>query len=254
MLTNSEIEKQIIRSFSDDKPLFYVESGSRLWGMASPNSDYDIRGFHLESKERYFDYRTHRDIKEIMDGDFDFVSYTIDKMFGLIQNSNPTVLEWLRSNIIYYNVLPEWENLKSDILANINYISLFGHYTSLARNNFKLMQEEKKFTYKTSLYCIRGILSAKVALTETIPELLIDDLFNQCDNDYLIETAKLCLQKKKVEQEKTEVTESMKAQIVKAISESLEYLQNIEFRTENRKEKLSRILTEYSVFLKKKEY
>jgi predicted nucleotidyltransferase len=254
MLEKLEIEEQILNVFTDDKPLFYVESGSRLWGMASPNSDYDIRGFHLESKEKYLDYKSHRDIKEIMDGDFDFVSYTLDKMFSLIQNSNPTVLEWIRSNIIYYNVLSDFENFKSQILSNINYLSLFGHYTSLAKNNFKLMEQDNKFTYKKSLYCIRGILSARVALEETIPELLIDKLFLQCEEDYLLEVARICLEKKKQSQEKSQVSENIQNSIKSSISQALKNLENIDFKANNKKETLSKILTDYSVFIKNKYY
>ena len=95
-------------------PLFYIESGSRLWGMESSNSDYDIRGFHLISKEKYFDFIKCRDLVEVLDGDFDFVSYDLDKMFNLMAKSNPTVLEWIRSDIIYFNDLPEFENFKNE--------------------------------------------------------------------------------------------------------------------------------------------
>ncbi len=82
-----------IFKIKEEQPLFYIESGSRLWGVASPDSDYDVRGFHLQSKQQYFDFKKHRDIIEIMDGDLDFVSYDIDKMFGLLSKSNPTVFE-----------------------------------------------------------------------------------------------------------------------------------------------------------------
>lgn len=85
---------------TEEIPLFHIESGSRLWGIASPDSDYDIRGFHIQSKRQYFDFKKHRDIIEVLDGDFDFVSYDIDKIFGLLAKSNPTVFEWIRSNIV----------------------------------------------------------------------------------------------------------------------------------------------------------
>ncbi|NAR52291.1 hypothetical protein GPS64_16885 [Acinetobacter haemolyticus] len=53
MNIHHEIEKLFQQR--QDIPLFYIESGSRLWGMASPDSDYDVRGFHLPSKDQYFD-------------------------------------------------------------------------------------------------------------------------------------------------------------------------------------------------------
>lgn len=249
-----DIEKNIIKSCDNDIPLFYIESGSRLWGMASPNSDYDVRGFHLENKEKYFDYKNHRDIKEIMDGEFDFVSYNIDKMFKLIESSNPTVLEWLRSDIAYYNVLSDFEKFKDDILDNINYLSLFGHYLSLAKNNFKIMVQENKFTYKKSLYCIRGILSARVSLKETIPELFIENLFNQCDKDYLIDIAMVCLEKKKVSEEKSQINQDMQTNMHNYIYKALKEMEDITFKTVYKKDKLSDILSEYSISIKSKYY
>jgi predicted nucleotidyltransferase len=144
------MRQEIDKLFKDieEIPLFYIESGSRLWGVASPDSDYDVRGFHLQSKRQYFDFKKHRDIIEVMDGDFDFVSYDIDKMFGLLVKSNPTVFEWIRANIVYFNELPDWTTFQQDVITNFDFKALFHHYISLAKGNINLMETGKKFNLK----------------------------------------------------------------------------------------------------------
>jgi predicted nucleotidyltransferase len=145
-----QIQSQLHTLFRqrDEIPLFYVESGSRLWDFASPDSDFDVRGFHLQSREKYFDFGKHRDIIEVMDGNFDLVSYDIDKMFGLLAKSNPTVFEWVRAHICYMNVLPDWEQLQQDIASNYDFGALHYHYISMAKGQLNDMQNGNRFTYK----------------------------------------------------------------------------------------------------------
>ena len=239
----------------EEKPLFYIESGSRLWGIASPDSDFDVRGFHLQSKRQYFDFKKHRDIIEVLDGDFDFVSYDIDKMFGLLVKSNPTVFEWIRANIVYFNELPDWSNFQQDVIINFDFKALFHHYISLARGNINLMETGKKFTYKTAFYCIRGLLSADLATRQIIPELLIDDLFKQFDNDNdVLKIAKDSLERKKRQTEKEEVLESEKQKILTAINEFTGYLESKVPDSSNNRGKLESVLTEYSFNLKTQFY
>lgn len=235
----------------EERPLFYIESGSRLWGIASPDSDFDVRGFHLQSKRQYFDFKKHRDIIEVMDGDFDFVSYDIDKMFGLLIKSNPTVFEWVRANIIYFNELPEWPTFQQGVIKNIDFKALFHHYISLAKGNINLMETGKKFTYKTAFYCIRGLLSADLATRQIIPELLIDDLFKQFDNDNeVLKIAKDSLERKKQQTEKEEVLESDKQKILTAIKDFTGQLEVKAPDSSNNRQKLESVLTDYSFNLK----
>jgi predicted nucleotidyltransferase len=239
----------------DERPLFYIESGSRLWGIASPDSDFDVRGFHLQSKKQYFDFKKHRDIIEVMDGDFDFVSYDIDKMFGLLVKSNPTVFEWVRANIIYFNELPDWTTFQQDVIINFDFKSLFHHYISLAKGNINLMETGKKFTYKTAFYCIRGLLSADLATRQIVPELLIDDLFKQFDNDNdVLKIAKESLERKKSQKEKEEVIESEKQKILIAIKDFTGQLESKAPDSSNNRLKLESILTDYSFNLKTQFY
>jgi hypothetical protein len=239
----------------DERPLFYIESGSRLWGIASPDSDFDVRGFHLQSKQQYFDFKKHRDIIEVMDGDFDFVSYDIDKMFGLLVKSNPTVFEWIRANIVYFNELPDWTTFQQDVIANFDFKALFYHYISLAHGNINLMETGRKFTYKTAFYCIRGLLSADLATRQIIPELLIDNLFKQFDNDNdVLKIAKDSLERKKQQTEKEEVLESEKQRILIAIKAFIKQLESQAPDSSNNKQKLENVLTAYSFNLKTKFY
>jgi len=251
------MREQIEKVFKDNEetPLFYIESGSRLWGIASPDSDFDVRGFHLQSKRQYFDFKKHRDIIEIMDGDFDFVSYDLDKMFGLLAKSNPTVFEWIRAHIIYYNNLPFWTDLQKDIISNFDFKALYHHYLSLANGNIESMVTDKKFTYKTVFYCIRGLLSADLATKNIIPELLIDDLFKQFDTDNRVLTiAKDTLEHKKQKKEKEEVKKEEKEKILKDILAFTRELENRNLDKTNDREKLDKVLTDYSNELKSKYY
>ena len=251
------MREKIENLFTDinERPLFYIESGSRLWGIASPHSDFDVRGFHLQSKQQYFDFKKHRDIIEVMDGDFDFVSYDIDKMFGLLVKSNPTVFEWIRTNIVYFNELPDWTTFQQDIITNFDFKALFHHYISLAKGNINLMETGIKFTYKTAFYCIRGLLSADLATRQIIPELLIDDLFKQFDNgNDVLKIAKESLERKKQQTEKEEVLESEKQKILAAIKEFTGQLESKAPDSSNNRQKLESVLTEYSFNLKTQFY
>lgn len=242
------MRQQIDEFFSkiEEKPLFYIESGSRLWGFASPDSDYDVRGFHIQSKQQYFDFNAQRNIIEVMDGDFDFVSYDIDKMFGLLAKSNPTVLEWIRSNIIYFNILPDWDNFQKNVIANFDFKALFYHYLSLAKGKIEFMEAGKNYTYKTIFYCIRALLSAELSTQHIMPELLIDNLFKQFnkDNDILI-IAKESLELKKQKKEKEEVIATDKPRILDAIRLFISQLENKPPVSSNNRDKLETVLKDY---------
>ena len=62
-----EIEKR-----ENVKILLAVESGSRAWGFASPDSDYDVRFIYVRHKEDYLRLEKTRDVIELpIEGELD---------------------------------------------------------------------------------------------------------------------------------------------------------------------------------------
>ncbi|WP_307868287.1 nucleotidyltransferase domain-containing protein [Cellulosimicrobium cellulans] len=79
-----------------------VESGSRAWGFPSPDSDYDCRFVYVRSVADYLDPWPRRDVVETpLDAVLDVNGWDLLKAVRLLVRGNATLLEWLRSPIVY---------------------------------------------------------------------------------------------------------------------------------------------------------
>ena len=84
------------------KILLAAESGSRAWGFASPDSDYDVRFFYVRPREEYLKLEKRRDVIELPLSDvLDINGWDLDKALRLLHSSNPTMFEWFASPIVY---------------------------------------------------------------------------------------------------------------------------------------------------------
>jgi len=76
------------------KVLFACESGSRGWGFASPDSDYDVRFVCVNRLEWYLTVEPGRDvIEQPISGDLDVNGWDLRKALKLLHSSNPVLLE-----------------------------------------------------------------------------------------------------------------------------------------------------------------
>jgi predicted nucleotidyltransferase len=154
---------------AENKNIFYlVESGSRLWGFESEDSDYDLRGFFVYNKKEEFSIKKkdHFGYLEKLK-QFDLVLFHIDKAFNLLAKSNPSIIEWLiateKDTYIDKFNLKNW--FKKEIKELINLKALFIHYYNLAKNNWqKYFLNQNKPTYKKILYVLRGLFSSQYIL------------------------------------------------------------------------------------------
>ena len=150
--------------------LYACESGSRAWGFASPDSDYDIRFLYRAPLLKTFSIKDGNDSIEIpIKDDLDPGGWDIRKALGLLQKSNGALIEWLHSPIVYRSnetFLAEMRRLANHHLSRKG---LGNHYRGLATqiHRSKLIVDEP--SAKGYLYCLRALLAAKHVLDHGTP-------------------------------------------------------------------------------------
>lgn len=155
--TLAEIESQ-----HDVKVLFACESGSRGWGFASPDSDYDVRFVYVHRLDWYLQIEAQRDVIELpISDELDVGGWELRKALQLLRKSNPVLLEWLDSPVIYREDAASSERLRK--LAPDFFSPLRGryHYLSMARKNFRGYLQGELVRMKKYLYVLRPLLAVQ---------------------------------------------------------------------------------------------
>lgn len=159
------------------KILLAVESGSRAWGFASPDSDYDVRFIYVGSKNDYLRLDERRDVIELpINEELDINGWDLQKALRLFYKSNPTLFEWLSSPIVYI------DSEFADQLRAVNgkYFSSkksLYHYISMAQGNYREYLKGEMVRAKKYLYVLRPILACKWILkNRTQPPMLFSEL------------------------------------------------------------------------------
>lgn len=167
-----EIEKQ-----QNVKILFACESGSRAWGFASPDSDYDVRFIYVRNKNDYLRLDDVRDVIELPINDLlDINGWDLNKTLRLLYKSNPTLFEWFSSPIIYKKT-PFYDRFLP--IMNEYFVSQKGlyHYLSMAKGNYREYLRKDMVKAKKYFYVLRPVLACKWILDrQTPPPMLFSDL------------------------------------------------------------------------------
>ena len=92
--------------------LYAVESGSRAWGFASPDSDYDVRFIYVRPAGDYLRLDEIRDVIEWqMDEVLDINGWDLRKALRQFARGNATLFEWSGSPEIY-KTTRDWEDIR----------------------------------------------------------------------------------------------------------------------------------------------
>lgn len=128
------------------KIIFAVDNGSNAYGIASKNSDIDLRFLYVETIENYLRLGREKDVIEIIDkeNNIEYKGFSLDKFLKLLSKSNPSILEELNSPISYLEK-NKFERIVNEIKElSIEFFSMkrcLFHYTGNAINDLKKVKE-----------------------------------------------------------------------------------------------------------------
>jgi len=148
----------------DVRIVYACESGSRAWGFASPDSDYDVRFLYAHNEDWYlrFDVESQRDVIEypIID-EIDCGGWDIKKALYLLTRTNGALLEWLNSPIKYIESGDFASMLRQIAPQHINAIALCYHYSHMARGNAREYLFKDQVRLKKYFYVLRPLLAIR---------------------------------------------------------------------------------------------
>lgn len=190
------MEKEILAALRsieqeyDVKVLYACESGSRAWGFPSPDSDWDVRFFYIHRPEVYLSIDPvgvgkKRDVIERpIHDELDVSGWDLTKTLKLFRKSNPLLLEWLFSDIVYeelYQAAGQMREMSGSVFSPV---SCMHHYINMAASNYRAVHQKENSKLKLYFYILRPVLAAKwIADRQTIPPFPLGSLLDALIRD-----------------------------------------------------------------------
>jgi len=175
-----QIKKELLRleHLHDIKILYACESGSRAWGFASTDSDWDVRYIYVHRLDWYLKIDEKKDSQEeILPNDIDLAGWELKKALRLFRKSNPPMLEWLRSPIVYLDQFSTADKLRALMKDYFNPKSCLHHYLHMAEGNYQAYLLKEIVRIKKYFYVLRPILACDWILqTNTMAPVEFDKL------------------------------------------------------------------------------
>lgn len=184
------------------KILYACESGSRAWGFPSADSDYDVRFIYLRPQAWYLSINLEhkRDVIELpIENTLDINGWDLRKALKLFAKTNPPLLEWLGSPIIYqenYSVIAKLRALLKNFYSG--YACMY-HYWNMVKGKYRNYVRDDTVRLKQYFYLLRPLLAIRwlerdwgVPPTEfsTLVDEVLDDASLIADIKHLIERKK----------------------------------------------------------------
>ena len=162
----------------DIRILYACESGSRAWGFASPDSDYDVRFVYVHPPEYYLSIDDKTDVIELDINDLlDINGWDLRKALRLFRGSNAALYEWLQSPIVYQKDELFFDSLVALVPQHFSLRAGMHHYLSMTRSCFEKELQGDTVRLKKYFYALRPILAALwIAEKREMPPMSFDKL------------------------------------------------------------------------------
>ena len=151
----SQIERE-----NDVKVIYACESGSRAWGFPSEDSDYDVRFIYIHRPDWYLSISKRRDvIEKPISGNLDISGWDIQKALQLFRKSNPPLMEWLGSPIVYWEKFKTAQELRALAPQYYSRKACTYHYLHMAEGNYRDYLRGSEVWVKKYFYVLRPLLA-----------------------------------------------------------------------------------------------
>jgi predicted nucleotidyltransferase len=142
--------------------VYACESGSRAWGFASADSDYDVRFLYVRPLDWYVSIQERRDVIEPpIDEVLDFAGWDLRKALQLFRKSNPPLMEWLGSPVTYLERGEAAGWLRAMRPAYYSPLSCAHHYLNMARGAAAECGLGDRVRLKKCFYALRPLLAIR---------------------------------------------------------------------------------------------
>ena len=158
----ADIETRLSAIEADEgvRVLYACESGSRGWGFASPDSDYDVRFIYVHPLPWYLQVSARRDVIELPISDaLDVNGWELRKALGLLKKGNATLIEWLDSPVVYRADAEFLSAMRETARQTHRAERSFHHYVHMARKNYREYLRGEVVRLKKYLYVLRPLLA-----------------------------------------------------------------------------------------------
>ena len=175
LLEKIECEREV-------RMLYACESGSRAWGFESKDSDYDVRFVYVRERDWYLsiDVEKKRDVIELpIEGELDVNGWDLRKTLQLLLKSNPPLMEWLSSPIVYLDREGFADRIREIAKTVYHPTAVRYHYFSMAKGNYREFLRGESVIRKKYLYVLRPLLAVEwiergMGMVPTEFQILVD--------------------------------------------------------------------------------